>query len=154
VYRWIEYSLSSSIMIVIILQLNGVSEYIALLAVFGVNLAMILFGWLQERYTTPGSGDLLPFWFGCIAGAIPWIAIAINLFSPRGPADTAVPGFVYGIVISLFILFNSFAIVQWLQYRAKGKWADYLTGERWYIRLSFIAKSLLAWQVFAGVLAG
>jgi len=154
VYRWIEYSLSSSIMIVIILQLNGVSEYIALLAVFGVNLSMILFGWLQERYTTPGSGDMLAFWFGCIAGAIPWIAIVINLFSPRGPAETAVPGFVYGIVISLFILFNSFALVQWLQYRAKGRWADYLTGERWYIRLSFIAKSLLAWQVFAGVLAG
>lgn len=153
VYRWIEYSLSSSIMIVVILQLNGVSEYISLLAVFGVNASMILFGWIQERYTTPGDGDLLPFWFGCIAGAIPWIAILINVFSPNGPADTTVPGFVYGIVISLFILFNCFAIVQWLQYRAKGKWADYLYGERWYIRLSFVAKSLLAWQVFAGVLA-
>ena len=153
VYRWIEYSLSSSIMIVVILQLNGVAEYISLLAVFGVNASMILFGWLQERYATPGDGDLLPFWFGCVAGAVPWIAILINVFSPKGPAETTVPGFVYGIVISLFILFNCFAIIQWLQYRAKGKWADYLYGERWYIRLSFVAKSLLAWQVFAGVLA-
>jgi hypothetical protein len=50
-------------------------------------------------------------------------------------------------------LFNCFAIVQWLQYRAKGKWADYLYGERRYIVLSFVAKSLLAWQVFAGALA-
>ena len=153
VYRWIEYSLSSSIMIVVILQLNGVADYIALLAVFGVNVCMILFGWLQERYTTPGDGDMLPFWFGCIAGAVPWIAIAINVASPKGPADTTVPGFVYGIVISLFVLFNCFAIVQWKQYRAKGKWADYLYGERRYIVLSFVAKSLLAWQVFAGALA-
>ena len=153
VYRWIEYSLSSSIMIIVILQLNGTADYIALLGIFGVNVAMILFGWLQERYTTPGDGDMLPFWFGCLAGAIPWIAVALSLVSPKGPPEAIVPGFVYGIVISLFVLFNVFALVQWKQYRAKGKWADYLYGERRYIVLSFVAKSLLAWQVFAGTLA-
>jgi hypothetical protein len=152
VYRWIEYSLSSSIMIVIILQLNGVTDYIALIAIFGVNVSMILFGWLQERYSQPGSGDMLPFWFGCIAGAVPWIAIFINMLSPSGPPETTVPGFVIGIVISLFIFFNCFAIVQWKQYKAQGKWADYLHGERWYIILSLVAKSLLAWQVFVGAL--
>lgn len=152
-YRWVEYSLSSSIMIIVIMQLNGVADFIALLAVFAVNASMILFGWLQERYTSPGDGDLLPFWFGCIAGIVPWVAIVINVFAPRGPAETTVPGFVYGIVISLFILFNCFALVQWLQYRARGKWSDYLHGERRYIILSFVAKSLLAWQVFAGALA-
>lgn len=153
VYRWVEYSLSSSLMIVVILQLNGVADYIALLAIFGVNASMIMFGWLQERYVSPGSGDLLPFWFGCVAGAVPWVAIAINVTSPSGPSDTVVPGFVYGIIISLFVFFNCFAIVQWKQYRAKGKWADYLYGERVYIVLSFVAKSLLAWQVFSGALA-
>ena len=152
VFRWIEYSISSSIMIVLILQLNGVADYVALLSVFGVNMSMILFGWLLERYTTPGDGDLLPFWFGCIAGIVPWITVVINLFSPKGPPNTEVPGFVYGIVVSLFILFNIFAIVQWLQYRAKGKFADYLVGERVYIILSFVAKSALAWQVFTGAL--
>ncbi len=152
VYRWVEYSLSSSIMIVLILQLNGVADFVALLAVFGVNVTMILFGWLQEKFTTPGDGQLLPFWFGCIAGIVPWIAMVINLFSPKGAPDTVVPGFVYGIVVSLFIFFNCFAIVQWLQYRAKGRFADYLVGERTYIVLSFVAKSALAWQVFTGAL--
>jgi len=153
IYRWVEYSLSSSIMIIVILQLNGIADFIALLAIFGVNVSMILFGWLQERYTTPGDGDMLPFWFGCIAGAVPWIAVLLNVISPNSPPETTVPGFVYGIVVSLFLLFNCFAIVQWKQYQAKGKWADYLYGERRYIVLSFVAKSLLAWQVFAGALA-
>ncbi|HAN07607.1 MAG TPA: hypothetical protein DCP89_03825 [Acidimicrobiaceae bacterium] len=152
-YRWVEYSLSSSIMIVVILQLNGTADYIALLGIFGVNVSMILFGWLQERYTTPGDGDMLPFWFGCIAGVIPWIAVTLSIMSPKGPIEATVPGFVYGIVISLFILFNCFAIVQWKQYRSKGRWSDYYYGERVYILLSFIAKSVLAWQVFAGTLA-
>ena len=151
-YRWIEYSLSSSIMIIVIMQLNGVTDYIALLALFGVNVSMILFGWLQERYVTPGNSDMLPFWFGCIAGSVPWIAVVVNIISPKGPSEATTPGFVYGIVISLFLLFNCFAIVQYKQYKAQGKWANYLHGERVYITLSFVAKSLLAWQVFTGAL--
>jgi len=63
VFRWVEYSLSSTIMIIVILQLNGTADYIALMGIAGVNVCMILFGWLQEKYTTPGDGDLLPFWF-------------------------------------------------------------------------------------------
>ena len=153
VFRWVEYSLSSTIMIIVILQLNGTADYIALMGIAGVNVSMILFGWLQEKYTTPGGGDLLPFWFGCIAGIVPWLASLANILSPKGPAESTTPGFVYGIVISLFILFNCFAIVQYKQYKAKGKWANYMYGERRYIVLSLVAKSLLAWQVFSGSLA-
>ena len=70
------------------------------------------------------------------------------------PGNTAEPpGFVYGIVISLFLFFNVFAIVQWLQYKQIGRFADYLAGERFYIVLSFVAKSALAWQIFSGALA-
>jgi ABC-type multidrug transport system permease subunit len=71
VFRWVEYSLSSSLMIYLIAQLNGIREIAALIAIVGVNVSMILFGWLQEKYTEPGDGQWLPFLFGCIAGAIP-----------------------------------------------------------------------------------
>ena len=153
IFRWVEYSFSSTVMIFVIAQLNGISNYAALLAICGVNISMILFGWLQEKYNTPGDGQWLPFIFGCIAGIIPWIIFTVQLFSPKGPASATAPGFVYGIVISLFVLFNCFAIVQFLQYKAKGKWAKYLRGEKTYVILSFVAKSLLAWQIFAGALA-
>ncbi|GIG55241.1 heliorhodopsin HeR [Demequina activiva] len=152
-FRWVEYSLSSSIMIVLILQLNGIADYAALAALFTVNASMILFGWLQERYATPGDGDLLPFIFGSMVGIVPWIIIVINLIGPGNTSDASIPGFVWGIVVSLFVFFNCFAVVQWLQYRARGRWADYLRGERVYIALSLIAKTALAWQVFSGSLA-
>ena len=41
----------------------------------------------------------------------------------------------YGIFFSLFLLFNCFAVNQWLQYKQVGKWSDYLIGERTYITL-------------------
>lgn len=154
IFRWVEYSISSSVMIFLIAQLNGISDYAALLAIFGVNVSMILFGWLQEKYTTPGDGQWLPFIFGCIAGIIPWLIFVVQLLTPGGPSGTSAPGFVYGIVISLFVLFNCFALVQYKQYKAKGKWANYLRGEKTYIILSFVAKSLLAWQIFAATLVG
>jgi hypothetical protein len=152
--RWIEYAFSSSLMIVLIAQLCGVSDVAALLALFGVNTAMILFGWLQERYEEPGGHGWLPFVFGCIAGIVPWIAIVVYVAAPGSTSSAEPPGFVYAIIVSLFVFFNVFALNQWLQYRAKGRWADYLFGEKTYIFLSLTAKSALAWQVFAGALAG
>lgn len=149
-YRWLEYSLSASIMIVLIAMLVGVDDIAALLALVGVNASMIGFGWMQERYESPREG-LGPFWLGCVAGSIPWIAITIYLLGPG--AQQHAPGFVYGIFFSLFVLFNCFAINQWLQYKEVGKWKDYLFGERVYVTLSLVAKSLLAWQIFAATLA-
>jgi hypothetical protein len=148
-YRWLEYSISSSIMIFAIAQITGVGDIAALLGLVGVNAAMIGFGWMQERYEKPG-GSMQPFWLGCIAGAFPWIALGLYLFSPG--ASQHAPGFVYGIYFSIFALFNCFALVQWLQYKQIGRFKDYVAGERLYIWLSFIAKSLLAWQIFAAVL--
>ena len=152
--RWVEYSLSSSVMIWLIAQICSITDLFTLIALFAVNASMILFGWLQEKYEVPGTGGLLPFWFGCFAGAIPWVVIVLLLIQPGSTSDVATPGFVYGIVISLFVFFNIFALVQYLQYKQVGRWKDYLNGERTYITLSLVAKSALAWQVFAGTLAG
>ena len=148
--RWIEYFFSSSIMIVLISQLTGISDIAALLAIFGINASMILFGALQEKYEKPGKPSWLPFWFGSFAGIIPWIAIVIFVIAPG--LTVSPPGFVYGIIASLFVFFNCFAVNMILQYKKVGPWKDYLFGEKVYIILSLTAKALLAWQVFFPVL--
>jgi hypothetical protein len=151
-FRWTEYALSSSIMITAIMLLNGFTDYAGLIAVFAVNASMILFGALQEKYEKPGNGKALPFIMGCMTGIVPWIVIAISVIRPGYEGAAEIPGFVYGIVATIFIAFNTFGINQALQYRQVGKWKDYLFGERVYITLSFVAKSLLAWQVFSGAI--
>jgi hypothetical protein len=150
-YRWAEYSLSSSVMIVLIAMLTGISDVAALIGIFAANAAMIFFGAVQERYERPG-GSLWPFWFGCLVGIAPWLAVGVYLWSPGSAAEP--PAFVYAIFISLFVFFNIFALNMWLQYRRVGRWQSYVFGERAYFLLSLVAKSALAWQVFAGTLAG
>jgi len=62
-----------------------------------------------------------------------------------------VPTFVYLIFVIYLVLFMSFAVNMVLQYKGVGRWRDYLYGERAYIILSFVAKTLLVWLVFAGL---
>ena len=107
----------------------------------------------MEKVESPGHPSWLSFWFGTFAGIIPWLIIVIYVWSP-GLQGAEPPTFVYAIIVSLFILFNIFAVNMWLQYRQIGPWRDYLVGEKAYILLSLTAKALLAWQVFAAVLAG
>ena len=150
--RWIEYSVSASLMIVLIAMLPGITDLYALIGLFAVNAAMILFGLVMEQVNDRDRRvTWWPFIFGCFAGVVPWVAITVALIASE--SEGTVPGFVYGIFVSLFLLFNCFGLNQWLQYRRRGKFANYLYGEKVYIVLSLIAKSALAWQVFAGTLA-
>ena len=144
-FRWVEYSLSSTVMVLLIAMVFGISDVAALLGLAGSNMAMILFGWIME--VTNKAGQKVwwtPFLFGCLVGFIPWVALFWYLVGPSGE----MPSFVYAIFLSIFVLFNLFALNQFLQYRRVGRWRDYLYGERVYLVLSLTAKSALAWQIF------
>lgn len=155
--RWVEYAFSSTVMIVAIAYLSFITDFPALVAIAGCNVAMILFGWSMEAANEGRERvDWKHFIFGCIAGVVPWIAIFSVLWAYSAqadlPAKAQIPGFVYVIIASLFVAFNIFAITMVLQYRKTGRWRDYLVGEKTYMVLSLVAKSLLAWQVWSGTL--
>lgn len=151
--RWWEYAFSASLMVVLIAMLTGIADVAALIAIFGVNGAMILFGLAMEEANEPGRPvTWRPFVYGSIVGAVPWLAIGLQLgYSEAETGD--VPTFVYAIFFSLFVLFFSFAVNMALQYGRVGPWRSHLFGERGYLVLSLVAKSALAWQVFGSTLA-
>lgn len=150
--RWIEYALSASTMMVAISMLVGVYDASSLVMLFGLTAIMNLTGLAMEVYNQGREKvNWLAYWIGCLAGLIPWLVIAFYMWLGASQGSSA-PTFVYFIFVSIFVFFNCFAINMVLQYKKIGMWADYLYGERVYIILSFVAKSLLAWQVFAGTL--
>ena len=151
--RWYEYAFSSSIMIVIIAMLCGIFELGSLILLFALNATMNLFGMMMERHNqTTKKTDWTSYIYGCFAGLVVWIVVGIYFFGAVLNSTETVPTFVYFIFFSLAFFFNIFAVNMVLQYRGKGKWKDYLYGEKVYIVLSLTAKSALAWQVFAGTL--
>lgn len=146
-YRWAEYSVTSSIMVVIIALLVGISDIGTLMLMFSINAAMIFFGYLMEllnQYTEKVNWS--PFIFGSFAGIMPWIVIFMIILRSNPPS------FVIWIFVSIAVFFNLFPLNMVLQYKKWGKWADYLYGEKVYIILSFVSKTILVWQVYAGTL--
>lgn len=152
--RFYEYALSSSWMIVLIAMLVGMWDIPSLILIFSVNATMNLFGIMMEyhnQYTE--RVDWTSYIYGVFAGIMPWVAIGAYFISAITSTDARPPAFVYGIIASIFVFFNIFAVNMLLQYRKVGRWKDYLFGERVYIILSLLAKTALAWQIFAGTLA-
>jgi hypothetical protein len=152
--RFYEYALSSSLMIVLIGMLIGVWDLSTLIVLFGINAMMNLFGIMMELHNQKTEKtDWTAFIYGCIAGIVPWIVIMLYFVGAISSGEAKPPAFVYAIVPSLFVFFNIFAINMVLQYKKIGPWKDYLFGERVYIILSLLAKSLLCWLIWTGTLA-
>jgi len=151
--RWIEYALSASTMMIAIGFLSGITDLATFIAIFALDVVMNLMGLAMEVYN---QGKPRPNWLaygvGTFAGIVPWIVFALYVFGANAYGSGRVPGFVYWIYASIFACFSAFAVNMYLQYKRKGRWADYLYGERVYMVLSLVAKTALAWQVFAGVL--
>lgn len=151
--RWIEYSVSASLMIVIIAMLVGMYDLSNLILIFALNATMIFFGWMMELHNqTTKKTNWTAFIFGCLAGIVPWIVIYLYFAGAVASVGDIIPKFVYGILISIFLFFDIFALNQFLQYKKVGRWQNYLYGETIYILLSLVAKSALAWQIFSGTL--
>lgn len=151
-FRWFEYALSSSVMIVLIATLFGIYDIASLILIFILNASMNLFGLVMEQLNNSSKPKTNwgPFLWGSLAGIGPWIAIFLYMFG-TGNFDK-VPWFVWAIVGTYFVAFNTFPINMVLQYKKVGKWNDYLYGERIYIILSLVAKSFLAWLVLFGAM--
>jgi len=141
-------------MIFLISTFVGVWDLWSLVMIFVLNTMMIMFGYMMElvNQKTPKT-SWSAFILGCISGGTPWIVLFAYFTGAVNASSGSVPNFVYAILFIYFVLFNSFAVNMVLQYSGVGKWRDYLYGERVYIILSFVAKTLLAWLVFSGVYA-
>ena len=151
-YRWYEYALSSSIMIWVIATFVGIWDFWSLAMIFVLNAMMIMFGYLMELVNQKTEKtNWSSFILGCISGGFPWVVLFAYFGGAVVSSEGSVPNFVYVIFAVYLVLFMSFAVNQVLQYKGVGKWKDYLYGERMYIVLSFVAKTLLVWLVFAGL---
>lgn len=151
-YRWYEYAISSSLMIVLLASMFGLLTIEAVILIFVINGLMNLFGLLMEKMNPLDrtTTDWTAHTFGWIAGVTPWVLIVIYMINSADLSQ--LPWFVIPGLIFYFLVFNLFAFNQYAQYKKIGPWKDYVYGERMYVWLSLFGKSTLAWLVFIGIL--
>lgn len=157
-FRWIEYAMSSTLMMVLIAMLFGVWDVHILFSLGGCNACMNLFGYSFELQNIGSKKvDWSNFVFGCFAGIVPWCVVISYATSTGGGG---VPGFVWAILGAYIFMFLTFPLNMVLQYARIGAWyrdeahgypgGGYYFGEKIYQILSLTAKSLLLWLVVGG----
>lgn len=161
-WRFAEYSLSASLMLVLIAVITLTREYNALLAIFALTFTTMMFGLVTELASKPEkegwSTDrvfwrLLPHLIGWIPYMAAWSILLTNFFGlleAQGTAPNRVPGFVYAIVFGTFVIFSAFSVVQ-----IYGQCMDpkfYYKTELYYCALSLTAKLFLGGIVYFSVL--
>jgi hypothetical protein len=148
--RWTEYSLSTGIMLLAVAYLAGVSDLSTLIAIFGLSAVMNL-GMLamETRNQKAGTPSWATYKISALAGLLPWIILGIYAFGAHQYGSTGLSRQVYWVLGSMFVLGGLNALNMYRQYKAKGRWADYIYVERVYSLLSLAAKSALAWQIYS-----
>jgi len=166
-FRWIEYTFSASVMILILGYTSGTITLPVLVSLFGFTAITMSFGHLHEVICRPKSLDewavASKFWrlqahlIGYVPQFFAW-ALVIAQFMEAGGASTTdasgetsqMPAFVYIIVFGELLIFWSFGMVQLVvSLRPPSK---YYQGEIAYMWLSLFAKGLLGLLVLSNVL--
>ena len=163
--RWFEYFFSSSVMILLIAIVGGITHLHILILLFFMQSTTILFGLLAEMLNRPTeTGEaaegkehtrweeeslwrrLLPHLLGWIPQVGVWTVILMNFFAALNRAaenDREVPGYVYAIVFLQLLLFLCFAAPQiWLLSEKHGP-VNFWRGELAYVCLSLVCKAVL-----------
>jgi hypothetical protein len=157
--RFIEYSLSVSLMLIAIALLTGVRDVVILILMCAATAASMFCGAACE-YLPTGTLRLVTHLvgWGCIMAAYMPILLYFfvsNYQADQDPNKHGAPDFVYVIVIFQFLLFQSFSFVQLTQLYGKKWWLVGAIGrepEVAYCVLSLAAKSILGWMIYANVI--
>lgn len=160
-YRWIEYAISSTLMIIVVASLSGIRDVRSLGLIASANVAIMIQGFVLERMLAKDSDTVdfvVPFATSWGLLSIIWIAIIISFAKRINEAKAAgyeVPDFVYGTIIPTFIFFTSFGVVNLIQIikerKKKGSPKSIAPYEMSYTLLSLFSKLLLGIFIVVGI---
>jgi len=165
VLRWIEYSISSSLMIFTVAALSGIRDVDTLATIVVSNVMIMIQGAAIERLLASDSKTVelvIPFTTAWGLFSVTWIVIIISFFRRINESKSAgnkVPSWIYGVIIPTFLFFASFGIINLVQIISKRSKKNkkpyrYETYELTYILFSLFSKLFLGLFVAVGLIQG
>jgi len=149
--RWLEYSITSTLMIFLLSILSGVKDFDAVLSLCAINATLMSFGYYYELSKDKIS-KVLALSIGFLLLIFIWYVIFRNFFYRVDEVDKAgreVPFWVYSVLLPMFFWWTSFGIVATYQYFKGGDFKNY---EFYYIILSYLSKAFMGYWLAYGML--
>lgn len=155
-FRWLGLGLGGGLMVVTIAMVSGFVAVPVLLALLLLTFTGAMLALGAEVLTANNKGVKTRFaHFLCglavLASGTPWVIFALSVV---GAAlwHGHFTSYLYSIYACQFALAVAVMTAVHFRLKRKGRWADAYYTERGFLLLSFVAASLLALQVFVGVL--
>jgi hypothetical protein len=151
--RWVEYSISSTMMLYIIALISGVKDDNVYKSIFAMNVAMIYTGQVVEEKIQRGENWYTPMFMGFLLLMAEFTIIVrdfqsrigdVKTFADNNPSLTngrTIPDWIRYMVWILFLFFSSFGFIS--LYGAYSG-IPYEQVERLYLVFSLLAKATLA----------
>lgn len=146
--RWIIFSLTSSITVFLVAQLNGITAIGSLVLIYSATSAMTLFSVLQERATLSSGPRMLPLAFGAAIGIVPWGIIAFQEIT-AGIVGTGPDLAVRLLTLLMLAAACAAAYANWTEQRRAAGGAIDTRGERVIVVTLTVGTSGFAWAVLA-----
>lgn len=164
-FVWVEYSLTSTLMALVLLLLTGVSELSSALPLAAfLGFTNLLGGLVPEyiQYCTPQrrpsfQTTWLPFVICGLMSLMPWVTILAYFWSSVVASSASVPLWLWFSFIGTFFQFNSFGFVFFAQRVTETNGTKWAKNKPYvwmiaYAALSLSSKMFLTWFFIGGVL--
>ena len=146
-WRWVEYSITATIMVVVICLTSGLFDVYALACIVTMICSCMLLGWVAEDDDTrKGTATVAIAWALLV---VPFIIVWHAYV--KTTRETSVPSFVTAIISAMTLMYISFGFLYIVQKR--GKRVPRTSIERSYIINSMCSKTLLVLLLFSGLAA-
>lgn len=163
--RWVEYSFSASVMIIVIAVASGVNHLYMVIAIFVLMFTTMWHGHFAEIFNRPedvGEGQrrwkeknrlvrLYPHLLGWVPYSTVWTILMHSFYSNVSGEQRKPPGFVYVIVWSQCIIFTIFGFTQVILLLKNNGPMYYVWGEWTYLLFSIVAKGVLGVTLLVSV---
>lgn len=149
IFRWLEYTITVPIMKVVIGLLCGINDINTLILIVGHTVVTMILGLVFELQNDSDGRENHSvrwriFWLAFIPHAFAWTTI-LTYLAVFSNFDRSI---VHTTVLTTFLLDFSFPIMLFLQWRGRGLFQDYASGEIAFTILSILSKNSLAWMTF------
>jgi hypothetical protein len=148
--RWIEYSITSTMMLYVIALISGVKDVNVYRSIFIINIAMIYTGQLVEEKLIKGEDWRIPMILGFALLVVEFLIIVFEFQSRMNNVERiakavgegkTIPDWIKYMIWILFLFFSSFGFIS--LYGAYSN-SPYESVEKLYLLFSLLAKATLA----------
>jgi hypothetical protein len=153
-YRWLEYAITSTMMIFVLSIISGIKDYDTVYELCVLNAVLMSLGYFLEQGVNK-EVKIVALVIGFLIVVAIFVTLFRNFYLRLNEVDNLgrdLPSWLNYVLVPMFLWWLSFGVVAALNVANQGRMDyDFARYEKYYIYLSFLAKANMGYYLTFGV---